>query len=667
MKEEDFVNDKFLQDALFRLETNYFEKRKRLETIFDYEQYKNITQKIKQNNIDKIQSNTQELIENLRKKNIDVVLANNAHEACLSVLEILKKHDIKNVVKSKSLTTEEIHLNEFLKQNGIDAFETDLGEWLVQIANQPSSHMTAPAIHMSKEKICALLNETFNTNLSTNLSELVEFSKNKIREYFNLKQCAGICGSNAVTKDGIFFIVSNEGNVQNVLLSDLNICIVGIDKIVSDIEEALTIVDFLPKAATAQLSTSYVDCFEKPFGKFYVILLDNGRLKLSTTPYRQILQCIRCGACQNACCVYTTVSGLFFRGDVYAGPIGVLLSYANSYKDIGNFANLCLGCMACDSICSTKIPIQSLILKIKSEYPQNSFIKDKILNSLSNYTLVRQTTSILSLFFKKQMKLGVKSLDEYFGFDFRLLPKPNKKSFDLLKTKDAPIGLFAGCSINIFYENIGNDCLNVAKKLNIDISVIKQPSCCGAACYYNGKKTQAAISAQKIQNTIERYKQVIFLDPHCEHMVERDYFEIANIKLQTKLIDASSYFLEKINTSHIKPLGKKLTYHHPCHLLRGLKTSMLLESFLKENEPQFIELNESDKCCGFAGSYSIMHKGISKKLVERKVQNILNTQAEVVITACPGCIMQIDGYLKNAHIDIKVMHFVSYLNTILGG
>ncbi len=667
MKEEDFVNDKFLQDALFRLETNYFEKRKRLETIFDYEQYKNHTQKIKQNNIDKLESNAQELIENLRKKNINVTLASNAQEACLSVLDILKKHNIKNVVKSKSLTTEEIHLNDFLKQYGIDTFETDLGEWLVQIANQPSSHMTAPAIHMSKEKICTLLNETFNTNLSPHLNELVEFSKNKIREYFNLKQCAGIFGSNVVTKDGVFFIVSNEGNVQNVLLNDLNICIVGIDKIVSNIEEALTIVDFLPKAATAQLSTSYVDCFEKPFGEFHVVLLDNGRNGLLKTPYRQILQCIRCGACQNACCVYTTVSGLHFRGDVYAGPIGILLSYANSYKDIGNFASLCLGCMACDSICSSKIPIQSLILKIKSKYPQNSFLKDKILNSLSNYFFVRQTISILSLFFKNQMKFGLKPLDEYFGFDFRVLPKPNKKSFDLIKTTDALIGLFAGCSTNIFYENIGNDCLSVAKKLNIDISVIKQPSCCGAACYYNGKKNQAAISAQKIKNTIENYKTVIFLDPHCEHMVERDYFEIAGIKLQTSLIDASSYFLEKIDTTQIKPLNKKITYHHPCHLLRGLKTSILLESFLKEHEPQFVELNESDKCCGFAGSYSIMHKGISKKLVQKKVQNILNTQAEVVITACPGCIMQIDGYLKNAHMNIKVMHFVSYLNTILGG
>ena len=114
-------------------------------------------------------------------------------------------------------------------------------------------------------------------------------------------------------------------------------------------------------------------------------------------------------------------------------------------------------------------------------------------------------------------------------------------------------------------------------------------------------------------------------------------------------------------------MNKKITYHHPCHLLRGLKTSLELETFLQTVEPQFVALNESDKCCGFAGSYSIMHKGISKKLIERKAQNITNTQAEILITACPGCIMQIDGYLKNKGINVKVMHFVSYLNTILGG
>lgn len=667
MKEEDFVNDKFLQDALFRLETNYFEKRTRLEKIFDYELYKTITQKIKQENIKVLDSNTKTLIENLKNKNIDVVFAQNAEQACSAVLEILQKHDEKYVVKSKSLTTEEIHLNDFLKKNGIEAFETDLGEWLVQIANQPSSHMTAPAIHMSKEKVRDLLNEKFNENLSTDLDELVSFSKNKIKEYFN-KTKVGIFGSNVVTKEGVFFIVSNEGNVEKVLLNEVNTCVVGIDKIVSNIEEALTIVDFLPKAATAQLSTSYVDCFEKPFGEFHVILLDNGRSKLSKdSEFSPILQCIRCGACQNACCVYTTVSGLLFRGDAYAGPIGVLLSYATGYKDIGEFANYCLGCMGCDVICSSKIPIQSLILKIKSQYPTNNVIKDKILNSLSNYAFLRLSISILSILFKNNMQFGVKSLDEYFGFDFRALPKPNKKSFDLTKTYKSNIGLFAGCAVNIFYDDLGNDCLNVAKKININLSVIKQPACCGAACYYNGKQIQAAQSAKKVSSVIENYDQIIFLDPHCQHMVERDYFEIAGINLQANLQDAGSYFLTKINHSQLKPLNKKITYHHPCHLFRGVTTSLSLESFLKNIEPQYIELNESDRCCGFAGSYSIMHKAISKKLVERKVDNIVKTKADILVTACPGCIMQIQGAVQNNGINIKVMHFVSYLNMILGG
>ncbi|OSS41714.1 putative L-lactate dehydrogenase, Iron-sulfur cluster-binding subunit YkgF [Desulfurella amilsii] len=667
MKEEDFINDKFLQDALFRLETNYFEKRKHLEKIFDYELYKNLTQKIKKKNINALESNTQSLIKNLKKKNINVIFAENAHQAQDAMLKILQNHDAKYVVKSKSLTTEEIHLNEFLKQNGIEAYETDLGEWLVQIANQPSSHMTAPAIHMSKEKICNLLNEKFSENLSSDLDELVQFSKNKIREYFDYTRI-GIFGSNVVSKDGVFFIISNEGNVEKVLLNDVNICIVGIDKIVSNTQEALNIVDFLPKAATAQLSTSYVDCFEKPFGEFHVILLDNGRSTLSkNAEFSPILQCIRCGACQNACCVYTSVSGLAFRGDAYAGPIGVLLSYLTGYKDIGEFANFCLGCMACDSICSSKIPIQSLILKIKSLYPINNIIKDKILDSLSNYSILRLSIRILSKFFKNQTKFGFKAPDEYFGFDFRALPKPNKRSFDLTKTHKSSVGLFAGCSVNIFYEDLGKDCLNIGKKLNINVSVIKQPACCGAACYYNGKQSEAINSAKKVSNTIENFDEVIFLDPHCQHMIDRDYFEIAGIDLEANLQDASSYFLKKINKTQIKPMGKKITYHHPCHLLRGLKTSLELEVFLREIEPQFVELNESDKCCGFAGSYSIMHKGISKKLVERKAQNIINTHSEILITACPGCIMQIDGYLKNKGINIKVMHFVSYLNAILGG
>lgn len=665
MTEEKFIQDGFLQDALKALEINYFRKREILEENINFEIYKTSIEKIKQKSVANIGSYISTLINSLKKKNINVYLAKDSESADRIILEIIKHTKSNIVVKSKSLTTEEIDLNRFLKENNIDSFETDLGEWLVQIANDPSTHMTAPAIHMNREKIRNLLNEKFDANLPSDLDELVNFSKMKIRQHFNESR-VGILGANVVTKDGLFFIVSNEGNVQHVLLNDVNICIVGVDKIVETPKEAFEIVDFLPKAATAQLATSYVDCFEKPPGEFNVILLDNGRIELSQNKaFAPILQCIRCGACQNACCVYTTVSGLLFRGKAYAGPIGILLSYAFGYEKLSEFANYCIGCMACDEICSSKIPIQSLILKIKSQYRTNPIIKDKILESLTNYNSLRLYIRIMSILFKKEIKFGVNYLDQYFGFDFRPLPKPNKKSFDLIKLPKSKIGLFAGCSINIFYENIGYDCLEVSKKLSEPISVIKQPSCCGAACYYNGKKQAAIKQAQNNASELENYEKVIFLDPHCEHIIKRDYYEMAGIDLKVKIIDANSYFLNEIDSSKIKSLNKKITYHHPCHLLRGLKTSNDLEAFLKKNEPDFIELNEKTRCCGFAGTYSIMHKGISNALLERKIKNIINSGAEILITACPGCIMQIEGGLRQKGSNIKVLHFISYLNSIL--
>ncbi|MGC8483755.1 MAG: LUD domain-containing protein, partial [Thermodesulfobium sp.] len=362
--EEEFCNDQFLQNALNRAEKSYFEKRRKLEKVFDFEKFKDEIRDIKEKNIKNLEENIVFLLNNLRSRGFEVFFAKDSDEALTFFYNILTKNGIKRVVKSKSLTTEEINLNSFLEKNNITPVETDLGEWLVQLNNEKATHMTAPAIHMSKEKILNFLNEKFNANLKLDIKEMVDFCKNEINKEFDNTNC-GIFGANAVTKDGTFFIVSNEGNIQHVLNHDINICIVGIDKIVENADEAFKIVSFLPKNATGQVITSWIDVFTKPPGdEFFVILLDNNRSKIAKEEkFDKILNCIKCGACQMACPVYTTVGGQLFRGETYAGPIGVLLSYMEDYKLMDELSFLCSGCMACDKVCSSRIPIQSLILE----------------------------------------------------------------------------------------------------------------------------------------------------------------------------------------------------------------------------------------------------------------------------------------------------------------
>jgi L-lactate dehydrogenase complex protein LldF len=675
-KEYDYTNDSFLDNALKRLRENYFSKRQKVEKLYDIESLKEKVKDIKEHSITNLDENLSSFIDILKKRNINVSLAKDKKEAVDIITSILKKNKAEVIVKSKSLTTEEIELNSFLDEHNFEVVETDLGEWLVQINHEPPTHMTAPAIHMPKEKINELLNKTFNTNLPVEPKTMVDFSKNKIKEHFSNAQC-GIIGSNVLSlESGSFFIVSNEGNIQNVIRQKTVICVVGIDKIVETDKEAFDILELLPKAATGQITTSYIDILKKPFGKFYVVFIDNGRRKVKKDEnFREILNCIRCGACQNACPVYTTVGGEFFRGKTYAGPIGVLLSYLiNDTPDIKRYTELCTGCMACDEICSSKIGLQHLIMTIKSKYTESTpGIKGLIIKHIENrYELLRIGTYLSHFLFRKELKTHIKRIDRYLGNDFRPLPGI-KKSFDIIKTESSSMGLFAGCSTNFLYTNLGKDALSVAKKLGISLQVIKQKSCCGAPALYNGEDRSAREAAEINIDylTSLNFERILFLDPHCAHMIKRDYTLLTHNpkakELSEKVVCAGAFFIDLIEKKSIKTerLGSLIGYHHPCHLNRGLHYSQKLHNFIEENEPNFIEIKDADRCCGFAGTYSIMHPYISKKLLENKVNSVTDAHLQTLITACPGCMMQIGGGFKVKHLNIELLHFVSYLDKIL--
>ena len=676
-EEKSLTEDRFLKTALLRLRENYFAKRRKVEKLFDVDVLRDEVHRIKAKSIENLNRNLQLFIEKIKNNTEEVVLAKNKNEALDAIRRILDENGIKNIIKSKSLTTEEVELNYFLENEGFSVVETDLGEWLVQINNEKPTHMTAPAIHMSKERVNELLKRVFGVDLPQDPKVMVDFCKSKIRASFENADC-GIVGANVASlESGRFFILSNEGNIQNVLRKRVVICVLGIDKIVETDEEAFKIVDILPKTATGQITTSYVDVVRKPFGKFYVILLDNNRSTFAKDPvYKEILYCIHCGACQNACPVYTTVSGKLFKGKTYAGPVGLILSYL--VKDTGNlwnFANMCIGCMACDEICSARINLQELILRIKAQFtPKEVTPKRFIIKYLeNNYSIMRFGAYVSHFLFRKSLKTGIAPLDKALGEDFRPLPGINR-SFDVsVSPKASKICLFAGCSVNFFYPNVGHDAIQVASKLGLDLGVIKQKSCCGAPAWYNGEDKSAREAALINVEFLKSLNcdKILFLDPHCAHMVKRDYVMFLDSDdarlVSDKITCAGSFFLDVLNDKSIETsrLGAFVSYHHPCHLKRGLKQSEELEEFLKSNEPNFVELRDKDRCCGFAGSYSLMHPFISKSLLDEKLDNIESAGVQVLVTACPGCIMQIGGGLKARKSFVEVLHFVSYLNRIL--
>jgi L-lactate dehydrogenase complex protein LldF len=301
-----------------------------------------------------------------------VIWAQNAEEALDAIGKIMKSAEARLVVKSKSMTSEEIHLNEFLESQGIEPFETDLGEFIVQLAGQKPYHIVTPAMHMSKEDVSELFHKHLGTELTDNPEELTMIARRIMREKYTEAE-VGITGGNFLISDiGGVAITENEGNGRlTVAFPKVHIALVGIEKMIPSIEDLDLFWPLLATSGTGQHVTVYNTILSGPQQDFetdgpkemYVILLDNGRSKLlADKEKRQALNCIRCGACLNACPVYKNIGGHAYD-TTYSGPIGSIISPQylglEKFKHLSYASSLCGGCT---SVCPVRIDIHNILL-----------------------------------------------------------------------------------------------------------------------------------------------------------------------------------------------------------------------------------------------------------------------------------------------------------------
>jgi L-lactate dehydrogenase complex protein LldF len=285
------------------------------------------------------------------------------------------KGGVKSVVKSKSMATEEIELNHSLDQAGIEAVETDLGEYIIQLAKETPSHIIAPAIHKSKDDISELFSEKLNIPYYTEPQDLTKIARETLREKF-LKADMGVSGANfAVAETGTIVIVENEGNARlTTTLPRVHVALMGIEKVIPRFDDLAVFLSILARSATGQKMSSYVSLVTGPKRKgekdgpeeFHLVLLDNGRANiLASDETRESLYCIRCGACLNICPVYRKVGGHSY-GWVYSGPIGAIISPQllgfDKAPDLPFASSLC---GACKEVCPLKIDIPKVLLELR--------------------------------------------------------------------------------------------------------------------------------------------------------------------------------------------------------------------------------------------------------------------------------------------------------------
>lgn len=314
---------------------------------------------------------------NFLKNGGKVIWAENIEQACEAVLKICREKNCKTVVKSKSMVTEEIHLNDFLEKHQIESIETDLGEYIQQLDQEPPYHIVTPAMHKSKEDVARVFHEHLNTPLDLSPEEMTLVAREKMRGKY-VQAEVGVTGANfLIPETGSIAITENEGNARlSAAWPKTHIVITGIEKVIPQLQDLSLFWPLLATYGTGQQMTVYNSIISGPRSareqdgpdEMYVILLDNGRTTILQDPVsRESLYCIRCGACLNACPVYKNIGGHSY-GTTYSGPIGSVIT--PNLKDLGEWNHLSHAsslCGSCTEVCAVKINLHELLLNNRRE------------------------------------------------------------------------------------------------------------------------------------------------------------------------------------------------------------------------------------------------------------------------------------------------------------
>ena len=603
------------------------------------------------------------------------------------------------------MVSEEIHLNKALENAGVQAVETDLGEWIIQLANQRPSHMVMPAIHMFRDQVAELFSAETGKTESDDIKHLVDVARRQLRREY-LDADMGISGANfAIADSGTFGLVTNEGNARLVTtLPKIHVALIGMEKLVPTMDDALKIIQVLPRNATGQAITSYVTWIRGavPCGdvnkELHIVLLDNGREKLAESKTcKDALRCVRCGACANVCPVYQSVGGHVF-GHTYIGAIGIILTaFYDGLDKAAELVKACIGCRACVSVCPSKIDLEEIILQLRQQVQEEegmglgkSLLFRKVMrNRRLFHALLRsgaklqkpvtggsRTIRHLPLFFS--------SLTEWRSLP-ALAPEPLR---DLMPKQQQKIGrqryrvaLFGGCSSDFIYPELGLDLLKVLNHFGVEVYFPEKQNCCGIPALYSGdRETAQEMARENVAALLEDQPDYVLTTcPTCTMSLQRDSVELLagepQFHAQAQQLASITYDVSRflhdvlqVDISQLKTLPGddgdplKVTYHDSCHLKRGAGVWQQPRQLLQNSGHEVVEMSHADRCCGFGGSYSFTgHPDIANAILADKLNDIKHSGVQCVAMDCPGCMMQIGGGLDHAGSPVRTAHTITLL------
>ena len=689
------LDDAKLSAALGKFSVDYKVNRAKIYEDTDFEALRSQIAERKAYAAAHMEELAAQFTKNAEARGAKVFRANSPEAVREYILKVARDNQVKTIVKSKSMATEEVHLNPYLEKEGIEVAETDLGEWIIQLAGQRPSHMVMPAIHLTRDDVADIFSKEVEERLTSDIPRLVKLARERLRPKF-LRAEMGISGGNiAVAETGTVVLITNEGNARlTTTLPKVHVAVVGLEKLVEKFADVAPILKALPRSATAQLLTSYVTMVTGPtptddggMKDLHIVLMDNQRTAMAHDPmFKEALQCIRCASCLNVCPIFRLVGGHVF-GKVYTGAIGTILTaWYEGLKESEEIQGLCIMCGACKDVCPGKIDIPNLIMEVRRRVVKNQglpLLQKSIYQVVNNRKLFHGMLRAASVAGKPFSKGGfIRHLPLFLSdlTENRSLPAIAAQPLrDTIKKIEQPKGLqqkvvfYAGCLIDFAYPEMGEALVKILNKAGVEVLFPEEQTCCGAPARYSGAYEVAAQNGKdNIQALLSvEADYVVSACPTCTVALNEDF--IATFKslghtaylpqaeeLAAKVMDFSTLVKKLVDEGRLslkegQQLGK-VTYHDSCHLKRSLRADQPPRELLEKSGYEISEMFECDVCCGRGGSYSVKLPEMSAPILQRKLKNIKDTGAPVVAMDCPGCVMQIRGGMDKDGAGVQVRH-----------
>ena len=677
----------------------YPAKREKSYAGVDFESTRDSIKEVKSYAAEHVDEMIEEFTKNCTARGGNVFHAHSTEEAMEYIRNLVKEKGVKTIVKSKSMASEELHMNHVLGDDGVLVQETDLGEFIIALEGNTPVHMVMPALHLNKEQVAEYFTEYTKVKNEPIIAEEVKTARRVMRDKFTHAEM-GVSGANvAVAETGTVFTMTNEGNGRMVgTLPNIHLYVFGIEKFVKSLSDARYIFKALPRNGTGQRITSYICMYTgatevttdkeadtKEKKEFYAVILDDpGRRAILADPdFREVYNCIRCGACLDVCPAFALLGGHVYGSKVYTGGIGTILThFLVSEERADEIQNICLQCGRCKEVCGGGLHIPEMIMKLRERSyeanpnPVYKFALDavsdrKLFHSMLRIASVAQEPFTKGTNFIRHLPMFLSGMTEGRSL-MSIAPVPFRDIFPTIQQKvDNPkgkIAMFTGCMLDFAYVDIAKAVIANLNSIGYVVDMPMGQSCCGAPATYMGDRENAKKTAELNVEAMhaEDYDYVVSACPTCTHQLReyRTFFEEGSdmykkaAELGDKTFDFCKLFYDLgglEESGDASPIT--ITYHDSCHLRRELGVwKEQRELLTKTNGITLVEMVDSDVCCGFGGTYSIKLPEVATPILANKLAHIKDTGASLVAVDCPGCLLQIRGGMDANDIPIEVKH-----------